>query len=197
MTVTVVIPSIPPRARLLLRALESVASQTRPADAISVAIDLAHEGAVVTRNRALTGATTEWLAFLDDDDELLPNHLAELVAAAEANDADVVYPNFRCVDPHGKPKELSAAIASGQPFDAKVLRRRSFIPVTVLARTKLVHDVEGFSYPIYAGRVRQRYEDWGLWLKLLRAGARFHHHPVETWTWHHHGANTSGLGDRW
>lgn len=193
MTVTVVVPTIPPRADMLLRALGTVAAQTRPADAISIAVDTGHEGAVVTRNRALAGATTDWLAFLDDDDELLPNHLEELVDTAEETGADVVYPNFRCVDRNGSDVQLPPNIASGHPFDAGVLRVRSYIPVTVLARTELVHRVGGFSYP----KRGTRYEDWGLWLKMLRADAQFHHHPVTTWTWNHHGANTSGQGDRW
>jgi hypothetical protein len=42
-------------------------------------------------------------------------------------------------------------------------------------------------------------EDWGFTLRcralLGREGMR--HHPEVTWTWMHHGANTSGRPDRW
>jgi glycosyltransferase involved in cell wall biosynthesis len=181
--VTVVIPSISIRASMLARALTSVAAQGRPADAIAVAVDHDHAGAVVTRNRALA---------MDDDDELHPNHLHELLKAAEDSGADLIYPNFRCVDPSGHEMRLPKRLSSGQPFDDRLLRHHSYIPVTALARTKLVNQVGGFSYP-----KKSRYEDWGLWLKMLDAGGRIHHHPVLNWTWHHHGANTSGLGDRW
>lgn len=195
-TVTVAIPSIPPRADRLARALATVAAQTRPADAVAVAIDHDHHGAAATRNRALAMVDTDWVAFLDDDDELWPNHLDELLRAAQDADADLVYPCFRCLGPDGRDVVLPASIRSGQPFDAGTLRNRSFIPVTVLVRTELVKSVGGFSYPAAAGR-KARYEDWGCWLKLLDAGCRFHHHPVTTWTWWHWGGNTSGRGDRW
>lgn len=58
--VTAVIPSIPPRVKMLRRALASVLTQTRAPDAISVAIDHDHEGSAATRNRALAAADTEW-----------------------------------------------------------------------------------------------------------------------------------------
>lgn len=195
MTVTVCIPSIPPRAPMLARALASVTAQTLQPDAIAVAIDHQHDGAPVTRNRALAAAQTDWVAFLDDDDELLPNHLAELVAAGEETGADLIYPNFRCLDPDGNDKTLPESIRSGQEFDARILRTRSFIPVTTLVRTEIAQRVGGFSYPRQTRG--KRYEDWGFYLKLLDVDARFHHHPVTTWIWHHHGANTSGLPGRW
>lgn len=71
--ITVAIPTIPPRRALLRRALRSVQDQTMPAAAISVAVDLDRQGAWVTRQRALNAVQTPWVAFLDDDDEFLPD----------------------------------------------------------------------------------------------------------------------------
>jgi glycosyltransferase involved in cell wall biosynthesis len=92
--VTVVIPAYE-RARLLPRALASVAAQTRaPAEVIvvddgsrddsaAVAEGLGakvirhgrNRGVSAARNTALDAATGEWIAFLDTDDEWLPHHL--------------------------------------------------------------------------------------------------------------------------
>lgn len=83
--VTVVIPSIPPRAKLLHRALDSVLTQRYTADAIVVEVDRDHAGAAVTRNRGLAKVDTEWTAFLDDDDVFGPDHLAELMHAVDSN----------------------------------------------------------------------------------------------------------------
>jgi len=58
--VTVAIPSIPPRVDMLNRAISSALDQVRPPEAISVALDLRHEGAGPTRTRALRNVSTEW-----------------------------------------------------------------------------------------------------------------------------------------
>lgn len=182
--VTAVIPSIPPRAKLLRRALASVLAQTHTAAAVSVAVDLKREGSAVTRNRALATVQTEWCAFLDDDDQLLPQHLELLLACAEQSGADLVYP---------RPAEPAPRLRFGLLFDADELRRANYIPVTVLARTELVRAAGGFRCPPGSD-----HDDYGCWLAMLDLGARFVHLPVATWLWNGDpGQNTSGRPDRW
>ena len=191
--VTVVIPSIPPRVRTILpRAMDSVFRQERQVDGISLAIDHDHEGAAVTRNRALKGVTTEWTAFLDDDDTLRPGHIGSLLEAAEASGADLVYPWFTVPSGFDPWPERE-----GQPFNRELLKTMNYIPVTVLARTKLLHEVGGFRPK---GPPENPCDDWGCWDALLEAGAKFHHLNKRTWFWMWHswyGGNTSGRGDRW
>lgn len=184
---TVVVPSIPPRGAMLKRALGSVLDQTRSADAISVAVDLTHAGSAATRNRALWAADTEWVAFLDDDDQFKPNHLERLLATADETGADVVYP-WPEMAGSGDPRPDRW----GKPFDADELRRGSYIPVTSLVRTELAKKCGGFQIP--AGSV---YDDWGFYLALLEVGSRFVHLPERTWIWNVHGQNTSGQPHRW
>jgi glycosyltransferase involved in cell wall biosynthesis len=186
--VTAVIPTIPTRRYYLERAVRSVLNQTHPVDAISVALDKDHEGAALTRNRALESVGTEWCAFLDDDDEWLPEHVESLLGAADETGADVVYPWFLV------PDGFDVLAAKGLPFDRNELRLRNYIPVTVLARTKLLRAVGGFTS---RGDDENPCEDWGCWLKLVEAGASFHHLNQRTWVWNWHGKNTSGRGDRW
>jgi glycosyltransferase involved in cell wall biosynthesis len=185
--VTVVIPSIPPRAKKLRSAVASALTQDRVPDAISIAIDHDHDGSAETRNRALAAVGTEWCAFLDDDDLLLPCHLDHLLAVAEATDADVVYP-WPVMEGGADPRPDRF----GLPFDPDELRRGSYIPVTSLVRTELAHKVGGFAIP--DGSI---YDDWGFYLAMLDAGARFVHLPERTWVWRIHAGNTSGQAHRW
>ena len=192
--VTVVIPSIPPRmGRHLHRALDSVQMQTRSVDAVSVVVDQAHLGAAATRNEALAAVRTQWCVFLDDDDVLDPDHVELLMAHQQETGADLVYPWFRVengFDPFPQ--------YEGHPFEERALREiQNFIPVTVLARTELIRESGGFQ-PL--GPPDNPCDDYGAWLALLNAGAKFSHLNRRTWSWVWHGGeggNTSGRGDRW
>lgn len=191
--VTVVIPSIPPRAKLLHRALDSVLTQRYTVDAIVVEVDRDHAGAAVTRNRGLAKVDTEYVAFLDDDDTFGTDHLAELMTfAAEHPWADLVYPWFDVVNGFDPFPQYE-----GKPFDPAVLEHTNHIPVTVLARTQVIRSAGGFQA---IGPADNPCDDWGCWRAMLAAGATIAHLPVRTWNWHWHndfGGNTSGRGDAW
>lgn len=194
--ITVVIPTIPPREEMLRRAINSVHQQTfMPAGGASLALDLKREGSAATRNRALDAVTTDWVAFLDDDDILLPWHLQVCWDAAQTTGADVVYPGCEVIRQdgtwmHHDDHQLEWG-AFGVPFDLEALLRRSYIPVTSLVRTSLAKRAR-FGAPDGSA-----YDDWGFYLRLLDLGAEFEHVPVRSWVWYHHGHNTSGQPDRW
>lgn len=188
--VTVVIPTIPPRLHQLHRALDSVMAQTIQPDAISIALDTTKAGAGPTRQRALMGARTEWIAFLDDDDELLPTHLSALLAGARmgvgAGEADVIWPWFEVIggtDPfpqhHGR---------QWDPTDPHIF------PITALVRTRFAQQA---TFPAPGDHADWHGDDFPYWLQLHDLGARFLHIGAVTWRWHHHGLNTSGLPSRW
>ncbi len=191
--VTVVMPHIPTREHEYVRAMRSVARQQLQPDAIIVCVDSMHHGAMATRNRGLFMVETEWTAFLDDDDELLPNHLEVLMSAARSTPGEIFYPGYDVIGGHDPWQRF------GQPFDPTILRDHSYIPVTSLVRTEAARAAGGFVPPPTG-----HYEDWGFYLALLDSGAIFTHVPVKTWNWYHWGegrpgipGNTSGLGDRW
>lgn len=188
--ITVVTPSIPPRAEQLQRALRSVALQTLPAAAVSIAVDLDREGAAVTRQRALDAVRTPWLAFLDDDDELMPHHLETLWRHAEEAGADYVFSWFKVVvggrvlehDPVFPPTHFTA------PWDRANPRQTT---ITVLVRTDLAKEA-GFVRPNDGATVDGLPwgEDWTFTLRCNELGT-ISHVVQHTWLWHH-GGNTSG-----
>lgn len=186
--VTVVIPHIPPRRTELLRALDSICVQNLLPAAVSIAVDLDREGSAATRNRALAVADTPYVAFLDDDDAFEATHLAEVVPVAERTGADVVYSGCTVVGPHGEIiPDREEWGRFGLPFDAALLRQRSYLPVTSLVRTDLAQRVGGFRFV-----PGNPYDDHAFYLAVLDAGAEFVHHAARTWVWHHSGSNTSG-----
>ena len=195
--VTVVIPTIKPRKGLLRRAVNSVMAQDmggyhRPK--IEIAIDRDHEGSAATRNRALAKVRTPWVAFLDDDDYFLPDHLRTLLDAI-CPDYDVIYTGCRVIGAGFEeiPRQEEWG-RFGEDFDPELLRDHSYLPVTSLVRTKIAQD-SWFGPPNHDPM--SPYDDWGFYLRALDRGARFKHIPEATWVWHHHGQNTSGQGDRW
>lgn len=101
--VTVVIPSIPPRAELLKRAVDSVHAAEHELFSfgfegeVMTVLDERREGAARTRHRGLTEVSTEWVAFLDDDDVMHDDHLWRLMEAALTYGADYVWSRFQII----------------------------------------------------------------------------------------------------
>lgn len=189
-TVSAVIPSIPIRTRLRKRALTSIDAQTHPVDAVAVAIDYAREGAWVTRQRALEMAAasgTEWVAFLDDDDEWKSQHIRHCLKHALETDADFVYSWFDVAggrDPFPS-THFTNAFDPTNPIETTI---------TTLVKTELAMQV-GFKR-LNRGEVNSG-EDRFFTLGCLEAGGKISHLVEKTWIWHHDSDNTSGLPTRW
>jgi glycosyltransferase involved in cell wall biosynthesis len=182
--ITVAIPSIPPRRKMLNEAIRSVVNQTLPAAAISVAVDVDRQGAPATRQRALDAVQTEWVAFLDDDDLFMNVHLGALYAHAMETDADFVYSWFWV--PGGA--DPFPATHFTNPFDPNDPVETT---ITVLVRTELAKEV-GFQ-AINRGHGQNTGEDRFFTLGCMQAGGKISHLVERTWYWRHHQGNTSGL----
>lgn len=203
--VTVVIPTIPGREELLARAVASVTTQqTQPGKIITV-VDTDRHGAAWARNEAIKQVETPWIAWLDDDDELLPNHIKVLVRGANASGADMVYSYAEFVggeDPLAafhRGKWVLAPINVPWCVEAEWgLKYGNHIPITYLVRIETVRQVGGFPEPNSFGIPADRSgdcEDYGLILAMLKAGTKFHHVVgVRTWRYYFHGTNTGGRG---
>jgi len=186
-SIAVCIPSIPSRCADRERCLHTVFNQTLQPEEVIVVLDAQAAGAAATRNRAWRQASAEWIAFVDDDDWLLPQHLERLLECARVTGADLVYPWFE-ID---GADELHVPERYGVPFDAAALRVANYIPVTVLARRRALEAVGGFPEPNSPAWSLPDSEDWGCWLALEAAGFTFAHLAERTWVWHRH-ASTRG-----
>lgn len=104
--ITVVIPTIPPRQEFARRAIDSAQEAARelhrfygnlvPVGLVTV-LDSGRHGAAKTRHRGLTEVQTEWVAFLDDDDVMHPDHLVHLLGATYEHGADYVWSRFQII----------------------------------------------------------------------------------------------------
>ncbi|MEU6234411.1 glycosyltransferase [Kitasatospora sp. NPDC047058] len=171
------------------RAIGSVLGQTLPAAAIVIEQDLERSGAAVTRDRGLRKVTTEWVAFLDSDDQLKPNHLADLLACAQETGADYLYSWYEPIGFGSDPLPHF-----GKVFDPEHPTQTT---ITTLVRTELAQAV-GFREPPPGALIGgERYgEDFQFTVECLGLGARIVHLPRRTWIWNCHGANSSGQPGR-
>jgi glycosyltransferase involved in cell wall biosynthesis len=162
--ITVVTPTIPGREHLLA---ECEASVVAAGFSHLVERDDRREGPAVVRNRLIARVRTPWVLCLDDDDLLHPAYWR--VVQRNLAGADVVYTAWELQgadDPQPKPG----------PFDAELLQRQNFIPVTACVRTSALRAVGGFPTGVPL-------EDHELWKALAAAGYRFRFVPVVAWTY--------------
>lgn len=174
----------------LQRAVASIQRQTMPDVQVIAIRDEERQGAPATRHAGLMLVDTPWVAFLDSDDEMDPCHLERIYACAQETGADYVYPWFR-VQGGSDPFPMFF----GKPWDNAQPHQTT---VVTLVRTELAQAV-GFHDPSGKGNWpdgQQYGEDWLFTLGCMDKGAKIVHHPERTWTWHHHGANSSGMPGR-
>jgi glycosyltransferase involved in cell wall biosynthesis len=193
LSVTVVIPTIPPRAAMLEHAVASVAAQTVRAGVL-VEADPGRTGSAATRNRALARVRTEWLLFLDDDDALMPNAVQVLTEAQRETGADVVSGAAWIPQRPGH----AEPVATPPPgwIAPETVTARSVLHVSSLVRTSLARQAGGFQFRQDPG-TGMILDDYGLYVAMAEAGARFWRVPETVLIWNWHGANTSGKPGGW
>jgi hypothetical protein len=188
--VSVIVPAYDAQGTLA-RTLESLRAQTHPhweavvvddgsadatgevaaafarRDARIRAVSQAHAGVGAARNRAIGMARFDWLLCLDADDWLDPSALERLTAPLAADDApDAVYGGWARVGGGGevllthhweRPSELFPAFA----------RVCALPTLACVVRRPLVRGVGAYDASLVTC------EDWDLWQRIARTGARF------------------------
>jgi glycosyltransferase involved in cell wall biosynthesis len=169
------------RNGLLNRALASVAAQTLQPHAVIVVNDEARLGAGATRRELLEAVRTEWIAWIDSDDEWYPLHLEKLHKVAVETGSVYVFSWFDAMlDPLGH---------FGLPFNPCTPHHTT---MNVLVRTDIAQEV-GFNDNAdgpYAN------EDWGFITGVAKLccerGLKMTHLAERTWTYHMGHGNSSG-----
>lgn len=151
--VTIIIPifgDLERWAPLAQRALVSALDQTVPAaDVVLSVADTLRDA----RNRPALAAETEWLCFLDADDELDPRYVEAMLAGT----GDLRQPaTLGIVD--GKEDAFPVVIPTKPLLDG------NYIVVGAFVRRKIFESAGGFiELPAY--------EDWDLWIRCWLEGA--------------------------
>ncbi|MGE5175885.1 MAG: glycosyltransferase family 2 protein [Hyphomicrobiales bacterium] len=131
------------------------------------------EGAARARNRGVSRARADAVAFLDDDDEWTPDHLARLAAFLEREPrADVVYADARIVN-----EETGEAHVIARDFDLAVFSRDGYIPPSAMAARRGAFDRFGAFDPAFGFS-----EDWEWLLRVARGGGVIARSPGATAT---------------
>lgn len=109
------------------------------------------------RNLGLSQVETEWVCFLDADDELEPRYFEEM----ELVDGDLRPPSVRYL---GYTPGMPRLPDHHHACVADCLAEGNWLVVGTVARTKLLRDVGGWrDFPVY--------EDFDLWQRCWLAGA--------------------------
>ncbi len=193
--VTVITASLPARAELLKTAIRSVEHQTRQPVAHVItamrfdAMTNFRERISRTWNLAGKAAYTDWVAFLDDDNRWLPDHvrLAEPLFA----DADVVYSPCLKMATH----DGSGSTFAFNGINVEAMERQTFIArqavenlidTNCFIRRSVLDEIGWFSTkwgPHGISELGCVSPDHDLFYRLALWGARFVHQPIPSWVY--------------
>jgi glycosyltransferase involved in cell wall biosynthesis len=195
--VTICTATIPTRVALLERAIRSVTNQTLKVQEHSIKLDLDKLGQPAVLDQIIQEAKTKYVAILDDDDELLPNHIELLYKKIIETNADLVFPHFRY-------SNLSDAghleKFRGLPWDNSNPHQ---VAITWIAKRQSILDVGGFSgdFDVNSFEVDNQGNrigpDFNLIKKLAKANKHITNIPEITWIYHVGHPSTLGMPIRW
>ncbi|MDL2717731.1 MAG: glycosyltransferase [Acidobacteriota bacterium] len=150
-----------------------------PGRALRIVVPPAPGGRTRALNAGLAAARGTYVAYLDDDDLYLPEHLDTLVRFLDGSDEyKAAYTSVRQMEQvlgnDGRYRDGRELTVYGRPFDAARLLYKNDIPLIGLAhRRALAEEIGGFDESF------DQFEDWDFLIRLS-AHTRFHHLPFVT-----------------
>jgi glycosyltransferase involved in cell wall biosynthesis len=138
-------------------------------------VSIPHSGVAAARNHALARASGEYVSFLDSDDRWMPEKL-EQVAALIGRDsqADLIYHDVMFMARDGRRWRDSSGPPPSDPYRRLLLGSNFLATTSVTVRRSCVATAGGFDCnPDF-----EICEDYELWLRLARAGAKFAYIPA-------------------
>jgi glycosyltransferase involved in cell wall biosynthesis len=142
----------------------SVVDSWRTALPISL-IEGGHHGVSRARNTGLAAAVGEFVAFLDDDDIVFPQHLRAAHAVLDRGTADAIYGgalvSSRWIE--AAPRNARQVPRKDYPFDSRFLLTANYIHTGSVVCRNFAHTAARFTESM------SHCEDWDLWLALHRS----------------------------
>jgi GT2 family glycosyltransferase len=126
-----------------------------------------------TSNEAMNIATGEYIALMDNDDELSVDALFEVVKLINAEDADFIYSDEDKIDTAGI--HLEAHFKSD--FNYEMLLSQNYISHLSVIRKSIVDDIKGFELGLEGA------QDHDLYLKIVEKTNRIIHIPKVLYHW--------------
>jgi cellulose synthase/poly-beta-1,6-N-acetylglucosamine synthase-like glycosyltransferase len=128
----------------------------------------ANRGLPAARNAGLAAARAPFVVFLDADDRLGPEMLAEVLATFERRpDVGLVYTGVQCIDLRGAPLPQRGWPRVEGDLLTRLVLGNVFPVHAAVVRRDVVVAIGGFDEALAAA------EDWDLWLRLARTGVRW------------------------
>lgn len=141
-----------------------------------------NKGLAASRNTGIRLATGKYIAYLDDDDRFLPEHVETLVTCLESIPAQVAYTDARRVFQE-KYGDVYKTIRVDKPysydFDQERFLLTNYIPVLCMMHEKsCLNNIGIFDETLKV------FEDWDLWIRMSRVYSFFHINKVTCeFTW--------------
>lgn len=118
------------------------------------------------KNFGIQASAGEYICYLDDDCEFLPEHVEKLVTALEKENADVAYCQMFLRDEANPSAKLALGISHAP--DAQFLFKRNYIDTSMALHTReSVFAVGGWDETL------PRFVDWNLFVRMAKHGAKF------------------------
>jgi len=128
-------------------------------------------GLIAQRNRTLSEARAEWVAFLDADDCMEPTRLAKQWEYLQSHpEVDVLGSQLSIIDGDGRSVGARSYPKSGANILRSFRRFNAIAQPAALARKAAMLASNGYSFEFPA-------EDYDLWSRMALAGAKFANHP--------------------
>jgi len=129
-----------------------------------------NSGVISARNRLINDATTDFLVFLDPDDEFEAEYISSAIELLETDRSiEIIYPNVLIYDV----LQNSHVVWGTGPFNVETLSLINTIPMSSIISTRLIRTLGGYSLDFETGP-----EDWDLWVRASLSNAKASHLPI-------------------